>query len=153
MEGEGKEEVGGVIGQRNRRGRRSRARRGERHRRRARYAQVASFLERPRRRERGRSEGEGEAFASQREGNGIGMGRGREQRAGGRVDRGTQQQQTRPHVRAVGAGGGCWAGPGGREAEALCVSPCQHPAPTAAGRRGCGRSIYSQTTASRAQRG
>ena len=68
------------------------------------------FLERPRRRERGRSEGEGEAFASQREGNGIGMGRGREQRAGGRVDRGTQQQQTRPHARAVGAGGGCGQG-------------------------------------------
>ena len=42
MEGEGKEEVGGEIGQRNRRGRRSRARRGERHRRRAR--QCASRL-------------------------------------------------------------------------------------------------------------
>ena len=40
----------------------------------------------------------------------AGSGGGREQRAGGRVDRGTQQQQTRPHARAVGAGGGCGQG-------------------------------------------
>ena len=47
---------------------------------------------------------------------------GREQRAGGRVDHG-KQQQTRSHVHAAGVGEGGWAGPGGREAETQCASP------------------------------
>ena len=64
----------------------------------------------------------------------------------------SSSRPARTCVRWVPVGGaGQGQAAGSREAEALCVSPCPHPAPTAAGRRGCGRPIYSQTTARRAQ--
>ena len=72
----------------------------------------------------------------------------------GLSDLGSQQQQARSHVRAAGARGRCWAGPGtGMEWRHYVPRPAHPPHGQQRGAGGCGSVDTAQTTGSRSYRG